>query len=70
MTLETQQKIGKKLRKIREEQDISQEQLAKAAGISTGYYARLERGKHDPSPSVLAKISKVLKIKSSDILPF
>ncbi len=70
VSIESQQRIGKKLKKIREEKNLSQEDVAKAAGIATGYYARVERGKHSPSSSVLERICKVLKIKSSDILPF
>lgn len=67
---ETQQKIGKKIRKIREEKGLLQEEIAKAAGISSGYYARIERGEENPSASVIESICKVLKIKSSEILPF
>lgn len=70
VSIESQQRIGKKLKKIREEKNLSQEDVAKAAGIATGYYSRVERGKHSPSSSVLERICKVLKIKSSDILPF
>ncbi len=66
----TRQIVAKKLRKIREEKGLSQEELAKAAGISVGFYARIERGKHSPTNDTLESICKVLKIKSSEILPF
>lgn len=64
---EKQQKFGKKLKKAREEMGLSQEDVAKAAGIASGYYARVERGKHNPSSSVLGRICKVLKIEPSEI---
>lgn len=66
----TQQEIGRKLREAREQKNLLQEEVAKAAGISSSYYARIERGEENPSTTVLENICKALKIKSSDILPF
>ena len=70
ISIETQQRIGKKIRRIREEKSLSQANVAKDAGISSGYYARIERGIENPSIMVLESICKVFKIKSSEILPF
>lgn len=74
MTLEpnskTQQHIGKRLREIREQKNLLQENVAKAAEISITYYAGIERGEENPTVTVLEKICRVLKIKSSEILPF
>ncbi len=66
----TQQEIGRKLREVRERKSLLQEEVAKTAGISSSYYARIERGEENPSTTVLENICKALKIKSSDILPF
>lgn len=66
----TQQKIGRNLRDIRERKNMSQEDVADAAGISVTYYAGIERGEENPTITVIENICKVLKIKSSDILPF
>lgn len=66
---EIQKKIGNNLKRIREEQNLSQEELAKAAGISHSYYAKIERGTKNLS-AVQESLCKALKIKSSDILPY
>lgn len=66
----TQEYRGKKLREIREKRGLFQEDVAKAVGISTTYYASMERGLKNPTESLLEKLCQVLKIKSSDILPF
>ncbi len=67
---QSQQKMGKKLRDIRERKRLFQEEVAKAVGISITYYAGIERGEENPTFAVLEKLCNVLKIKSSDILPF
>ncbi len=66
---EIQQKIGRNLKRIREEQGFTQEELAKAAGISPSYYNKIENGKKNFSAN-LENLCKVLKVKSSDILPY
>lgn len=69
MTVSANPILGKKLKKIREEKNMSQEDVAKAAGVSVGYYARVERGKHDPTTTKFSKICKALKIDPSELLP-
>ena len=66
----TQEYRGRKLREIRERRNLFQEEVAKAVGISTTYYASMERGSKNPTESILEKLCNVLRIKSSDILPF
>ncbi len=68
--MDSLEKLGKKLKKIREETDLTQEQVAKKVGIHVSYYSRIERGVVNPSFEVLENITKVLKVKSSKILPF
>ena len=68
MTVSANPVLGKKLKKIREEKNMSQEDVAKAAGVSVGYYARVERGKHDPTTTKFTKICKALKVNPAEIL--
>lgn len=68
--MELQRKIGKNLKKFREENGLTQEEVAKAADINTNYYAKVERGDANASTEMLQKLIKVLKVKSSDIFPF
>ena len=62
--------IGKKMRKIREQQKRDQIEVAEEAGIDKSYYARIERGEGNPTLEVLYAVIKSLHVKSSDILPF
>lgn len=63
-------KIGKSLRKLRKEKGLTQVELAKKVGISSNYYARIERDEENPSLEVFKDIAKALKVKSSEILDF
>lgn len=64
------QKIGKKLKEVRLKLGLKQSDVAKKADISINYYSRIERDEENPTIETLEKIIKVLKVKSSDILPF
>ena len=45
----SQQKFGDNLREIRTGNQLSQEEVAKASGISVTYYAGIERGEENPT---------------------
>lgn len=47
---------------------LTQEALARKAGFSLGYVARLELGMHDPPLSTLVKLAKALKVRVGDLL--
>lgn len=66
----SQKKIGENLKKVREQASLTQVELAGKVGVHPNFYARLERGEETASLETLEKIFKVLKVKSSDILPF
>lgn len=52
--------IGLKIKKIREEMNLSQEQLAVNAGIDRSYMGRVERGEVSVSVLILSKILRAL----------
>lgn len=70
MTSKSLKAIAARLRKTRQDKGLTQEDVATKAGLSTNYYARIERAEVTPSVDTLEKLVKALKIKSSDILPF
>jgi transcriptional regulator with XRE-family HTH domain len=70
MSAETVKKISERLKSIRVNRRLTQSEVADKAGISTNYYARIERGDTGISMDIFEKIVKALKVKSSDILPF
>ena len=47
---------------------MSQETLAAKAGVSRGYLARLETGRHDPTVGTVEKLAKALRVKLIDLL--
>jgi len=57
-----------KLKKYREDRGLTQEALAKKAGLSRAYIARLEIGRHNPTLSTLEKLAKALKVKVGKLL--
>lgn len=62
-------KIGKKIREIREEQNISQEECAALAQLGRTYFGRVERGEQNISIQNLIKIAFVLQVEVGDIIP-
>ena len=62
--------IGKKLKAARTKMSLTQEEVAKNVGLHVNSYAKLERGEVGASIDTLKKLSKVLGVKSSEILPF
>lgn len=70
MTDKTSRLIASQLRQYRRQKALTQADLAKKAGISTNYYARIERAEVVPSVEILEKLVKALGVRSSEILPF
>lgn len=70
MTDKTSKQIAQKLKDTRLKKGLTQEDLATKAGISTNYYARVERVEVTPSVETIEKLVKALGVKSSEILPF
>lgn len=54
--------MGRQVKKLRKEQDITQEELARRAGIGRATVSRLERGEREPSFRTLMKISHALRV--------
>ena len=62
--------IGKNIRKMRLQQDLSQESLALSAGMHPAYFGRLERGEKCPTIDTLYKICNALNISIYELLDF
>ena len=58
--------IGKRIRKIRESKDYSQENMAGELGLTTSAYSKIERGETDASTSRLIKIAEILNVQVAD----
>ncbi len=64
----TRRRLSVRLKALRIKRGMTQEALAKKAGISRGYLLRLEAGRQDPSLSTLTSLAKALKVKVGELL--
>jgi transcriptional regulator with XRE-family HTH domain len=62
--------LGKKIKKLRELNNFSQNYMAKKLNISQPSYSNLESGVDDISEERLEKIAELLKVEVSDIENF
>lgn len=61
------ERLGEQIQTLRNRRGLTQEQLAKKAGLSRAYLARLETGRHDPSATTLAKLATALRVPISSL---
>lgn len=62
-----EEKVGQKIKQIRNEKGLSQEKLALKAEIDRTYLAGVEQGKRNPSLKSLEKIVEALDISFQDL---
>ncbi len=62
--------IGDKIRNLRKERKMSQEDVAHKAGIAVSQVGRIERGKLNPSICTLFVISMALEVEPKELLHF
>jgi transcriptional regulator with XRE-family HTH domain len=60
--------MATRIKALREQRKMTQEQLAERAGIGRSYLARLETARQDPTLSTLEKIAKALRVKVAKLL--
>lgn len=58
--------IGRRIREIRQQQALSQEQLALRAGITTAYLGMVERGEKNPTVAVIERICHAANLSLPD----
>ena len=62
------ERLAMKLKELRKQRGWTQPVLAKKSGLSPGYIARVETGRHDPKLSTLVKLAKALGVTVSELL--
>ncbi len=60
--------FGKRVRELREKRGLSQEKLAQASNLTTGFVSTIESGKKTPSLTTILKLGYGLKALPSDLL--
>lgn len=61
---------AERIRRLRKQRDMSQEELALRAGINTVYFGQIERGQKCPTVDTLYKIAMGLEVPLPDLLRF
>lgn len=62
------QKFGKRVRKARKANNLSQEELAHEADSNRTYISDVERGTRNPSIEVVERIAKALNVTLGSLL--
>lgn len=60
--------IGNRIRAMRQENNVSQEELAYRASLNVAYLGQIERGQKCPTVDTLFKISKALNTTLSELV--
>ena len=61
--------IGRKLRELREERHLTQQEMAGKAGVPRTYISRIENARLLPGPVMLQRIADALSVAILDLLP-
>jgi transcriptional regulator with XRE-family HTH domain len=67
-TMPVMVKIGDRLKELRIERALTQEELGERAGIGKNTVNRLEQDKTDPRPSTLRKLAAALGVAPAELL--
>jgi transcriptional regulator with XRE-family HTH domain len=62
------ERVAERIQHLRKRRGWTQAQLAKEAGLSRGYLARLETARQDPTLTTLEALAKALRVKVSRLL--
>ncbi len=60
--------IGNRIRKYREDRNLSQKQLAELIGVSNSRVSNWEQGINRPDADILAEICRALQVSPSELL--
>ncbi len=62
--------LGIKIKKVREERSLTQQQLADKAGISLNFEGKIEVAMNRPSLNTIIKIASALDVEPYELLKF
>ena len=60
-------KLGQKIKNLRNELDMTQEELAFKVNVDRSYMGFVERGEKNPTLSTLIKVAKALKVSVREL---
>ena len=66
--VEPQPALGRAIRRLRKERDLSQEELGHLSEIHPTWISHLESGRTNPSWGTMRRIAKVLDVRLSELV--
>jgi len=63
-------RFGQRLKELRKEKHLTQEDLAFGVGVDRSYMGFVERGERNPTLEKIGKMAKTLKIKLKELFDF
>ena len=61
-------RLGRNVRKLREERGLSQEAFADLSGLHRTYLSGIERGARNPTVGIIERLANALDVPASDLL--
>lgn len=61
-------KLGRNLKRIRTERDLSQGDIARELGVSRGFVSTIENGKTNPTLSTITKLAKAIGVSTNELM--
>lgn len=66
--MDVRDRLGRNLRRLRQEKDWSQEELAHASGLHRTYISDLERVARNPTITVVDRLAQTLGVSTGQLL--
>jgi len=63
-------RLGRRIQRLRNEKEVTQEKLAEKVGVSTTWIGYIETGYRRPNLKMIYKIARALSVNVKDIFPF
>lgn len=67
MINEDSKKLGKNVRKIRTQNNITQEDVANILGVDRSFVSNIENGKNNPTLSTITNLAKALSVSVEEL---
>jgi len=61
------QKFGEKVRHLRKQKKLTQEELAFRIGVDRSYMGFIERGERNPTLAIIGRLARILRISPRDL---
>ncbi len=61
-------KFGARVRQLRQERGLAQEQFAHLAGMDRTYVSGIERGRRNPTLDIIVRLAEALEVEPAELL--